>query len=83
MAKSDAAHEATDRQIAALERRIVRLYATAEKGLRERVTAVREAVIQRLPAGRKPAAARSRGHRSAFPLSLCEVLPEVQRQAAP
>lgn len=35
MAKSDAAHEATDRQIAALERRIVRLYATAEKGLRE------------------------------------------------
>lgn len=39
MAKSDAAHEATDRQIAALERRIVRLYATAEKGLRERVTA--------------------------------------------
>lgn len=39
MAKSDAAHEATDRQIAALERRIVRLYATAEKGLRERVIA--------------------------------------------
>lgn len=31
----------------------------------------------------KAPADRSRGHRIAFPLSLCEVLPEVQRQAAP
>ena len=39
MAKSDAAHEATDRQIVALERQITRLYATAEKELRRRVIA--------------------------------------------
>lgn len=35
----DIAHEATDRQIAALERRIANLYATAQNGLQERVTA--------------------------------------------
>ena len=37
-AKSDAAHEATDRQIAALERRIVKLYTAAEKDLRACIT---------------------------------------------
>lgn len=35
----DAAHKETDRQITALERRLLRLYANAEKSLQKRVTA--------------------------------------------
>lgn len=43
----DAAHAATDRQIAALERRLVKLYAKAEKRLQERVAAYFEQFAER------------------------------------
>lgn len=39
MTKRDTAHEATDRQIAALERRIVKLYTAAGKSLQEYISA--------------------------------------------
>lgn len=43
----DTAHAATDRQIAALERRLVKLYANAEKSLQERVKAYFEQFAKR------------------------------------
>ena len=41
-----------------------------------------QGVIQRSPVGERPAAG-GKGGGIAYPLSPCEVLPEVQRQAAP
>nr|DAL23297.1 MAG TPA_asm: hypothetical protein [Caudoviricetes sp.] len=43
---------------------------------------MREEWSQRPPAGERPAAG-SKGGGIAYPLFPCEVLPEVQRQAAP
>lgn len=43
----DTAHAATDRQIAALERRLVKLYANAEKSLQERIKAYFEQFAKR------------------------------------
>lgn len=43
----DAAHKETDRQIASLERRLVELYANAEKAMQERVKAYFEQFLER------------------------------------